>query len=165
MRTIKKYLNAVAISIAIGSLISVLFYSVHGPLAFKFINPFTVFLSPRPYTALHSLIVYSLIGVFLESTIWLFDTESYKNKVKSTIHFLCSFLLFYLSNLLSVLPLGAGGNIHDFQWYYNSIEKHQAFLSFILPIVLIAIGYAVCWIGVWFKYNQEISEMNKKINE
>lgn len=165
MKTIKKYLNAAAISIAVGTLVSVLLYSIHGPLSFKFVNPFTVLLSPRPYTALHSLIAYSLIGIFFESTIRLFDTETYKNIYKSALHFLSSFILFYISGILSVLPWGISGTINELKEYYGSIGNHQVFISFVFPILLIIFGYILCWFGIWLKYNRQISIINKKINE
>lgn len=159
MKTLKHYLNAMAISIASFTVLSTLLYTLLGRGSVQLINPFGMNYTAKidanghivaTYTTqifISAIVVYAVFGIAATFIPWVFKNEHLKLWQATIINYLATLFVFM------GLAIWTNWNIGFFD-----------FSKVLSSIILITIGYIFIWIGAFFYYRYQIKKLNQKLN-
>jgi hypothetical protein len=176
--SLKSLLNAMAISIAVFTVISVGGYLLLGHGGFDLVTPFGVNRKNYTYNALFATLFYAMVGAFCYHTTLLIKKDALGLKLTTVFHFLIGLTVFFIYGFLQKLPWGADYHtmIHWVQYgfVYRSATIYADgtigaevthYEQLLIPLVISIICYIACYIFAWISTRFEIKLINRKIKE
>lgn len=167
---IKDMFIAMSLSLSFGMIINILYFNIRGRYWFVFLNPLKRTMFETVDSATFSTIIYLLIGVFIWSIVWLYNTDKFGFTLTNFLHFIVSFVLFILLYLVSLLPYGNlfHMNLKTIKLivpttiaYFNS---SFIFWDLVRPMLWIISSYLIIWGIFWIIQYRQVKKMNKEIN-
>ncbi|QPS71866.1 DUF3021 family protein [Lactococcus garvieae] len=151
---------AMSISLSLGVIVNVLYFNFRGRYWFVFMNPLKKMSYETVDNATFSTIVYLLIGVFIWSIIWLYNTDRFGFKLPNLFHFLVSFVGFFFLYLLSYVPWGLPIKIAIIYFKTSFIPW-----DVVKPVLWIISSYLIIWGILWLVQYRQVRKMNMEFNK
>ncbi|MFK4881039.1 DUF3021 family protein [Lactococcus petauri] len=159
LNNIKNMLLSMSISLSLGVIFNVILFNLRGRYWFVFLNPLKKFEYETVFSATFSTFVYLLIGIFIWSIIWLYNADKFGFTLLNFLHFLISFIGFFLLYLFSYVPFGLP--IKAVLIYFKT-----TFIPWdiVRPTLWILSSYLIIWGIFWLLQYVQVKKMNKEFN-
>lgn len=151
---------AMSMSLSLGLVLNVLYFNLRGKEWFVFMNPLRNVGYETVTNATFSTLVYLLIGLFIWSIIWLYNTERFGVKLANLFHFLISFIGFLLLYLFSYVPVGFP--LKEILRYF---ENTFMLWDIVKPTLWIVSSYLILWGVLWLIQLVQVRKMNEEFNK
>jgi hypothetical protein len=159
----RQLLGAMLLSVGAFTMLSLLYFVVNGAAkGFALINPFA-FNSNMLDSDLESFFFYLLVGLFVQTAIWLFRFEKFGLTRLNLLHFLATVVLLFLTSLSTSFPWGLP--LREVWPYYAAGPSSMLWTFLVDPILLIVTGYLLVWLLLWVSYHRQIRQLNQKLQE
>lgn len=166
MSNIKDLLITMSMSLSLGVILNVLYYNVRGRYWFVLMNPLKKAFYETVSDVTFSTVVYLLIGAFIWSIIWLYNSDKFGFTLTNFIHFIISFFTFILLYLYSLVPFNPfNTKINEINYITAYFNNTFIFWDLVKPVLWIISSYVIIWGIFWIIQYKQVKKMNKEFNK
>jgi hypothetical protein len=166
MSHVKDLLITMSISLSLGVLLNVLYYNVRGRYWFVLMNPLKKAFYETVSDVTFSTVVYLLIGAFIWSIIWLYNSDKFGFTFTNFIHFIISFFTFILLYLYTFVPFNPfNTKINEISYITAYFNNTFIFWDLVKPVLWIISSYIIIWGIFWIMQYKQVKKMNKEFNK